>query len=331
MSIQATSKFASPIVQGRSVKLLATNIGTVFTNTIKRNVNDLQSLRFNALMISGAILVGSRIIVANTTAAKTRGTPEGPYRYQEAVKTTFREILAWVLTYVVLLYSQRVVADLFRNMLWAKGGIPWKPSHLNGVFQKWFQVPDAIKKIVAEQNETKLKGPIRNVYNHLKDFVSGTQKNETKIAFQSLMDEMKREKIEIDFVNRKSQFEFVKPFIDKICKYAVRKNPERMPISEKISTLFTWAPPIIGSIPSILLSGYFSESITQKYAEKAAAFISKKRIERSKEKEQTMLDKRGVVNFSHTTEQQVARLIPSQFTQPQQAFNPYWAPVQYIP
>ena len=213
MSIQAVSKLATPIIQGRSVKLLATNIGNVFTNSIKRNINDLQGLRFNALMISGAILVSSRIVVSNATAAKTRGTPEGPYRYQEAVKTTFREILAWVLTYVVLLYSQRVVADIFRNMLWAKGGIPWRPSHLNGMFQKWFKVPDDIKKVVAEQNETKLKGPIRSAYNHLKEFVMGTQKNETKVALQSLMDEMKREKIEIDFVNRKSQFEFVKPFI----------------------------------------------------------------------------------------------------------------------
>lgn len=329
-STQAIAKLAtSPIFYGRSGKLLANNVGMVIKNTFNRNVNDLQSLRFNALMMSGAILVASRIVVANTTAARTRGTPEGPYRYQEAVKTTFREILAWFLTYVILLYSQRVVADVFRNMLWAKGGVPWRPSFLNPFFQNLFSVPKHIREVVAKQNP-KSTNPFSSIFGHIKDFALGRQTKEGQVAIQTLLEEMKREKIEVDFVNRKSQLEATKWFLDNfVIRFFARKNPDAVPMAEKINYLFNWAPPILGSVPSILLSGYFSESITQKYAEKAAAFISKKRVQRMKDMEQAKLDKMGVVSFSHQQQrpqplQPMQAIIPPQWQPYALAPNPFW-------
>ncbi len=80
----------------------AKNIGNTFINHGNQLIQDHAALKSNALILCSLILVLSRIAVAFGSAKKAQKTPDGPYRWQEFIRTTIREIGGWTLSFVVL-------------------------------------------------------------------------------------------------------------------------------------------------------------------------------------------------------------------------------------
>lgn len=95
----------------QNLRQTASNIGT----------NLIQSpdmLKNQSLILASLVLVISRITIAKHSAVKERGTPEGPYRYREFIRTTIREICGWTFGFVVLRALQNfLVKPRLRKLL----------------------------------------------------------------------------------------------------------------------------------------------------------------------------------------------------------------------
>jgi len=103
------------------------NVGTVFKNKVVSMFQDPETLKTDSLILASLVLVISRIVVANLSAMRAMGTPEGPYRYRESIRTDLREILGWTLGFVVLRQVQNWIRKgLAKPMGITKVGEPVK-------------------------------------------------------------------------------------------------------------------------------------------------------------------------------------------------------------
>jgi hypothetical protein len=273
MLVGPIQKAAAATLPQRSLPVLLGHCRNTVVDSFTSGASNLKVLRRNAMMLSGAIQIASRILVANATAAKTRGTPEGYYRFQEAANTTFREIFAWCATYVLLLYAQRLIVDFFRSLLWVRGGVPFRPTMFQGAFQRLFGVPDAIRRDLAKKFAHEGPGFFSKMGGHVRDFAQAAQKPLPKFPKLPPLVERGTEFLDVDLLRRRQQYRSIEPLVNGICRLA-GQNPSNMIPSKKVQVFFDWAPPVLGSIPAILISGYGSESLTQRYARRFAAKVS---------------------------------------------------------
>jgi len=85
------------------------NPGRIITNKGRSLINDLPTCQAQSLVLASAVLVASRVVVASASAIKAKGTPDGPYRYREFIRTALREILGFVGGFVVLRQLQKLM------------------------------------------------------------------------------------------------------------------------------------------------------------------------------------------------------------------------------
>ncbi len=75
-----------------------------------------ESFKKQSLLIASLSLVISRMAVANMSAIKARGTPEGYYRYREAIRTDMREVGGFTMGFLVLRQLQSWIDKGFRKV-----------------------------------------------------------------------------------------------------------------------------------------------------------------------------------------------------------------------
>lgn len=113
-------------------------------------LQNIDQVRNNALIMSSGLQVGSRVWQANRSAQQTQNTQDGPYRYMEAVKTTFREVFGFLLSFAVLRHLQRITVDVFRNALNITTPLPSQPTMgFNRLFRRIWDGPDPTQLVKA--------------------------------------------------------------------------------------------------------------------------------------------------------------------------------------
>lgn len=263
--------------QPRSLALLGQHIKNSAEFAFFSRLYDLNNLRFNLMAASSLILVTCRSVVANSTARKAKGTPQEVYRYQEAVKTTFREFLTFAMTYVILMYAQRCVVDALRSLLWVRKGVTRMPTSFNRLFQSMCSVPQEVRSSLKSEFGPTIFTTFKETLKHIKDYRKGTQilpKSKMALKQSWIQAEVAANSIEIDLVNRKQQYDFIYKTLVKPIAWVAGKDLKKMSPEETLKLLFEWAPPLIGAIPAIILSGFYSEWATQQYAEPFARFVA---------------------------------------------------------
>jgi hypothetical protein len=85
------------------------NLGQLASNKFTSLIQNPDSLKAESLILASLALVISRICIATTSAIKAQGTPEGPYRYKESIRTDIREVCGWTFGFVVLRFIQNKI------------------------------------------------------------------------------------------------------------------------------------------------------------------------------------------------------------------------------
>ncbi len=257
----------------KPVKLLARNATHIMGDFLYGKIHDIQHFKDNAFILSSLIQVLSRIYVANRSAKETQGTKEGPYRYLEAVRTTFREALGFFLSYVVLRTLQRGTVDFFRNFLRVSGGITKAPGIFNPLFKRWFKVPNRLlpkpdnyfpgflqtAQRLGQQVTSYFKnGPLAKVeLKEIKHLYPDLIKNRGILLDKSGMPQYKRIEWLVNWVNR------------------IAGKDLKLAPAKKLETFFDYFPILFASIPTLLLSGLWLERFSQRKAEPIAQRIAR--------------------------------------------------------
>jgi hypothetical protein len=263
-----------------STRLLVKNSGRVLGDFFYGKIYDISKVRDNAFILSSLIQVLSRIFVANRSAMQTKGTQEGPYRYKEAVKTTFREAMGFVLSYVVLRAFQRGTMDFFKNYLWVKEGVSSAPTLFNGIFRKAFNVPSRIGKQAPRYFPTFME-TLGRLGQQVRNFFTGKLEKIDLKSLENVIPDVIEKKGVIIHPRRMAQYKRLEPFVDKINRLEafLTGKPVNTTIPQRLETFFNWVPPLVGSIPALLLSGFalerFSQTKAEPMAKKIAAFFGK--------------------------------------------------------
>lgn len=304
MKIPVTTTGFSTLV--RNLGLLGKEFGTGC-------IANLDGFKNNAFILSALIQVISRIFVANRTAQQTKNTADGPFRYMEAVKTTFREAMGFCLSYIVLRAFQRGSIDFLRNFLWIRKGISTKPTVLNGLFRRLL-VPKNIELAQGATIGERLKDAAKGLKSCFQIWrqPAGTGLNlphdrypglfETiKAGFSQIRDYSRGKLQALDlaplqikrfrhmateaaqttkvFVHNEGlerpQLKMMMPWLDRVAKYLDRSDPSKLDLSQKLKIFFDWTPLIVGSIPALLLSGLMLERFSQNHAENLAQKIAR--------------------------------------------------------
>lgn len=100
----------------QAAKQFTRNMGLGMKYAIPNLLDNTLLLKNNSLIVASLILVISRILVANLSALKAKGTPQGPYRYQESMRTTIRESAGWTLSFAVLRQFQTLIKKGMRRI-----------------------------------------------------------------------------------------------------------------------------------------------------------------------------------------------------------------------
>jgi hypothetical protein len=191
-------------------------------------VEDPAMLKSNAVILSSLVLVLSRIGVANASAQMEKNTPNGKFRYVEALKTTIREILGFTLTYLVLR-----VFDLSM-----KFGI-----------RKGLEIPQADQGI---------KLALIRLGKQIKQFVKGEALD--VIADEKIVNEG-RELAFHAFKRENNSFYNKTSWLINLFKLAEKGGGREAEVAA-VKKFYKYFPLILGSIPALILSGYWSERFT---------------------------------------------------------------------
>lgn len=106
---------------------LGRNLGKASRYMIPNMLNNTKRLNINALIVASLVLVISRIIVANMSALKAKGTDQGAYRYQQSIRTTLREVGGWTLSFAVLRQFQSLMSMGMKKAYGIKESDPSAP------------------------------------------------------------------------------------------------------------------------------------------------------------------------------------------------------------
>jgi hypothetical protein len=92
-----------------TLKRMTQNIGTHLRNSAYNLAQDPASIRGNVIIYSAFLLVSARSITAWLVALQSRGTDQAKYRQEQAINTTFRQMVGWVASYLLLRSIQGVI------------------------------------------------------------------------------------------------------------------------------------------------------------------------------------------------------------------------------
>jgi len=212
---------------------LGRNLAGTTRYMLPNMLNNTKRLNINALIVASLVLVISRIIVANLSALKAKGTPEGPYRYQQSIRTTLREIGGWTLSFAVLRQFQNIISLGMQKAYGIKEVDPSAPPTFLG---------ETLKNIKAFTQRQPLNEPIRWIESAEQGSFSYTNNRISQDTVKLL---------------RK-----IPGFAQKEAKTLIRAS-------------YHWAPILIGSIPSIILSGFVLEALTRDKSDQVVHSVSR--------------------------------------------------------
>ncbi len=201
------------------------------------------ALKYNALIFSTLILVFGRISVAHGSAIKQKGTSEGVYRYQEAIKTTIREMLGWTLSYAVFRALQNTAKRAMRVFYEAK-----PPVGMTRISAKQIQaarVGDKFKPMSAPKQY---------------EFIA-TNTAKVNKTFDVLKNTFKMEKL-FEGINKRLNREVI----------TFPKSPAQKAAFMKGA--YKAVPLLVGAFPAVYLSGYWLENFTQNNFHKIVDWVS---------------------------------------------------------
>lgn len=89
--------------------LFVKNLAQFGKNRWNNAMQNPMAFKDQALSIASLVLVVSRVLVANFSALRARGTADGPYRYRESIRTDIREIAGWTFSFAVLRQVQKLI------------------------------------------------------------------------------------------------------------------------------------------------------------------------------------------------------------------------------
>ncbi len=202
--------------------VLAKNLKTVAGDYAHILTQDHASLKANALIFSTLILVLSRISIAYGSAKKSKGTPDEQYRQQEFIRTTIRELCGWTLSFVAFRFFESQLKRGIRHFL--KIGKSNAP---------------AMKEYLKQMGD--------DIGNWLKGDLKAIRKPQRG-----------------PFIGREQEFSrfdrdvYNKPWVKSLIELFSR-NDRKLSAEAKISNFYDWFPILVGSIPSLYLSGYALE------------------------------------------------------------------------
>lgn len=245
---------AEKIGVGPAIKQLGTNTAQILRNSGSHMLQDHASLKTNSLVFSSLALVISRILIANFSAFKTKGTPDGPYRHREAIRTDIREVCGWTFGFVVLRWFQTMTKNVVKAMYGIKDGVA-------------DIAPIRIYKRIANRffgkNHTIYKkegGMFHQLGQAIKASVSGR-----KLEVKPLpLDPAEK----VSFVFNQQRFSHLEKILRKV-PFLAEKSSEAL-----MKDVYHWAPILLGSIPAVLLAGYLLERFTRDHSKDVVDFVA---------------------------------------------------------
>ncbi|MBY0404827.1 MAG: hypothetical protein K2X66_13080, partial [Cyanobacteria bacterium] len=221
---------------------LLTNGKRLATNYAHYLSQNSSTLKTNALVISSLILVLSRIAIAQGSAKKASGTPEGPFRYREAIRTTIREAAGWTLSFMVLRTFEFAVKKGLVNYF----KINFAPAVQNAAHTAEEALKAGTEQFIKkhELGATGLFKSIGTFGKNMVDFIRN-KPFETVAAQKGAY--YGSQFFQFSHPERFKQWEGL------INLFSANKNA---PAVDRLKNFYQWFPLLMGSIPAITLSGY---------------------------------------------------------------------------
>lgn len=246
-----------------SLKPLPYNVYQLLKNKSLSLIHKPDTLKTESLLLASLALVISRVIVANISAIKARGTNDGEYRYREAIRTDIREVCGWTLGFIVLRQFQNYIGWGLR-----KGFKIESPDHgdpklvclfkscLNKIKKPAVQSEMNVKKHSTEIPEVQgLKQTLLKLFQ--KDGIPPVNINQLIIGSH----EMKFDQSRINFLYA--------PLTKLFKKFNVSFTPLQF-----TKALHTYLPIALGSIPAVYLAGYTLERFTRDHSDQVVDRVS---------------------------------------------------------
>ncbi|WMU93318.1 hypothetical protein EMOOHJMP_00124 [Microcystis phage MaAM05] len=233
------------------------NTPRVLANMGSNIVNQPGFFRDQSLILASFALVVSRIVVANLSALKAQGTPEGPFRYRESIRTTLREIGGFFTGFGLLrafqIFSQKGLAKVL--------GIEHAPIN------EGYSLKNAWQDLTAKTKPTAFDPKL--AYSTDPFIASGELKPLAR------------------FVSRVFDTPGLKGLKEKAAAQvkteglseaaaALAKNKAFI-----VNGVYKLVPILVGSIPSVALAGYFLERMTRDHSEQIVDVVSNRLTSKS--------------------------------------------------
>jgi hypothetical protein len=210
------------------------NTWQILQNKATTLIQSPDSLKTESLILASLALVISRIGIAQLSAVKAHGTPEGPYRYRESIRTTIREVCGWTLGFMVL----RAIQSKLRSKIGSHLGV--KPA------------PDANSYSLFGELWKMLKNPSKKVDAFNMDLTQSLEPTYNKLA----------------------QKGYVKKFLDSNFAQKLIKSRFGGQEEKFVKFLYKVCPIALASIPTVALAGYALERFTRDHSDKVVDFVS---------------------------------------------------------
>lgn len=294
MRLSSPSLYANrPAVSGAAS--LARNLGQHGKNFAYGLIHNTDQFKVNALILSAFIQVASRIYISHRNASRAKDQPDGPFLRQEAIKTTFREAGGFTMSYTILRYGQRLMTDLFRNVLGVSGGLTTRssllegPTMFNGLMRRTLAPAGTPALVPGKSGFPGLLQTLGNMATDVKHRVTGSPlKAAAPADLKKLVFDLPKDRGIILSAAGQARYQaspFLKSLVNKV-NWLVDKMPggtrhnwanmePRLAQALKLKTFFTWAPILVSSVPAMLLAGYALERFSQRYSETLAQKIAK--------------------------------------------------------
>ncbi|WP_373531985.1 hypothetical protein [Vampirovibrio sp.] len=228
------------------------NLPQVARNLGNNVLNQPGFFRDQSLILASFALVLSRIVVANISALKSVGTPEGPFRYRESIRTDMREIGGFGMGFLVLRLVQWGVKKGLR-------------SHL-GITERKLDSDYPLKNAWRDLTTKEKPAPVR---------LKLTWDSFPRIAEDQLSPLAQK----ISDVFEAPVLKSLKHKATAHVKTEGLSEAEKLLVKNKAfitEGVYKIAPILISSIPTVALAGYLLERVTRDHSEKIVDAVSKR-------------------------------------------------------
>lgn len=208
--------------------------------------------RDQSLILASFALVISRMVVANISALKSVGTPEGPFRYRESIRTDLREIGGFTLGFGVLRFVQCGIRKGLRHGL--------------GITEPALPFAYPLRKAWGDLTGKTEPAPVKlNLAWDSPPQITGEQLSPLAQKVSDLFEA--------------PVLKSIKNKATAMVKLEGLSEAEKLLAKNKAfitQGVYKIAPILIGSIPSVVLAGYCLERITRDHSEQIVDAVSKR-------------------------------------------------------